>query len=245
MPAARSVVSCFSAVPSPRSLRRWAMAGLLRAGLIENDIRREQRGMLAKAFGVVTWGNVEGDYLEFGVFRGENFLTAWDIARRHGQNTMRFHAFDSFDGLPDPKLSSVDSGGEFVKGQFSSDRSVFEQNLRRAKVDTTRVTITEGFYDTSLRDTKPQELGLSSAAIVWVDCDLYSSTVDVLDFITDLLRDGSVLIFDDWYCFHSRPDRGEQRACAEWLERNPSITLVPYRDFHWGGQSFVVNRDED
>jgi hypothetical protein len=41
---------------------------------------------------------------------------------------------------------------------------------------------------------------------------------------------------------HGRPDRGEQRACAEWLAANPDISLVPYRDFHWAGRSFLVNR---
>lgn len=104
-----------------------------------------------------------------------------------------------------------------------------------------RVTIVEGFYESTIADTKPRDMGLESASIVWIDCDLYSSTILVLDFVTDLLKDGSVLVFDDWYCFRARPDRGEQQACSEWLSRNPAITLVPYRTFHWAGQSFVVN----
>jgi hypothetical protein len=65
--------------------------------------------------------------------------------------------------------------------------------------------------------------------------------VCALDFVTDLVQDGTVVAFDDWYNFRARPDRGEQRACREWLERNPAITLVPYRDFHWAGRAFVVN----
>ena len=50
-------------------------------------------------------------------------------------------------------------------------------------------------------------------------------------------------MFDDWFCFHGRPDKGEQRACREWLDANPQISLVPYRDFHWAGRSFLVNLD--
>lgn len=217
---------------------------LLRTGLVEHDFRREQREMVVSAFSLMTNSNVEGDYLEFGVFHGESFINAWDAARTHGRHTMRFYAFDSFSGLPDPALSPVDDEGEFAKGQFSSDRALFERNLRKAKVDMSRVTIVEGFYDQTLQDRARVAPDLRAAAVVWIDCDLYSSTVHVLDFVTELLRDGSVLIFDDWHCFRSRPDRGEQKACAEWLARNPHITLVPYRDFHWAGRSFVVNRND-
>lgn len=41
-----------------------------------------------------------------------------------------------------------------------------------------------------------------------------------LEFVTDLLVDGTILIFDDWFLFRGRSDRGEQRAFAEWKERH-------------------------
>jgi hypothetical protein len=227
-----------------RTLQRLTTPVLSRAGLIETHFQREQRDMLTMAFGLVAGTEVHGDYLEFGVFKGDTFADAWEQARRHGQREMRFYAFDSFAGLPDPSVSTPDTGGEFVEGQFAYGRSDFERNLRRARVDMSRVTIVEGFYEDSLRDTKPADLGLQAASVVWIDCDLYSSTVCVLDFVTEVVVDGSVLVFDDWHCFRSRSDRGQQKACAEWLERNPAITLVPYRNFHWAGTSFVVNRDD-
>ncbi len=195
--------------------------------------------MIDWAIAFAHFGKVEGDYLEFGVFRGETMINAWHAARRHGRD-MDFYAFDSFTGLPDPSLTSADTGGEFVEGEFCCDRATFEKNIRNAGVNPSRVTIVEGFYEETLGQ-KAGSFGLRRAAIVWVDCDLYSSTIHVLEFVTDLLVDGSILIFDDWHCFHSRPDKGEQRACKEWLERNAHIRLVPYRDFHWAGASFIVN----
>lgn len=225
-----------------RSIRRWAELGLTRAGLIETPHQRGQRAMLNEAFTLTGFAGVEGDYLEFGVYRGDSFINAWQSARTTGQPNVRFYAFDSFRGLPDPATSAIDRDGEFVEGQFSAARSQFERNLRAAGVDMDRVTIVEGFYESTLADSKPRDYGLESASVVWIDCDLYASTVCVLEFVTDLLQDGSVLAFDDWYCFRARPDRGEQQACSEWLSRNPGITLVPYRTFHWAGQSFVVNR---
>ena len=214
---------------------------MLRAKLLETPMERSTRDMMHNAFHLTSFSKVEGEYLEFGVYCGNSFINAWHSARLTGRNHVRFFAFDSFEGLPDPNGSAADEGGDFRQGQFSCERDAFERNLRRAGVDMSRVTVVEGFYESSLEENKPGDLGLEAASVIWIDCDLYSSTVCVLDYVTDLVRDGTVLIFDDWYCFRGRPDRGEQRACAEWLERNPGIALVPYRDFHWSGKSFLVN----
>ena len=75
-----------------------------------------------------------------------------------------------------------------------------------------------------------------------IDCDLYESTVPVLDFITDIVGQGTIIIFDDWYRFKGSTEHGEQRACKEWLERNPHITLTQY--WQQGPQSvaFLVNK---
>lgn len=224
-----------------RSLRHWAHLALARTRLADTPMASSSREMMNNAFHVTSFSKVEGDYLEFGVFWGDSFINAWHSARVTGRSDIAFYAFDSFQGLPDPTGSAPDDGGDFEAGAFSCDRAGFERNLRRAGVDLSRVTVVEGFYESSLEKNKPGDIGLDAASVVWIDCDLYSSTVCVLDYITDLVRDGTVLIFDDWYCFRGRPDRGEQRACAEWLQRNPGISLVPYRDFHWSGTSFLVN----
>jgi hypothetical protein len=85
-------------------------------------------------------------------------------------------------------------------------------------------------------------MGLKQAAVTWIDCDLYHSTVSVLNFIEPLLPDGAIVIFDDWFAYCGRPDRGKRAACAEWLARNPAISLLPYRTFQSAGQSFTVHR---
>ena len=223
--------------------RRRAERLLLRLSGNDSHFRLDQRRMADWAVSFVSFSEVQGDYLEFGVFQGAAFLNAWDYASAYGCEDMRFFAFDSFQGLPSPSPSSVDEGGEFSRGQFACDRDTLQANLRRGGVDLDRVKIVEGFFEETLTDSTRAELDLKAAAVIWIDSDLYESAVSVLEFVTPLVVDGTVLVFDDWHCFHSRPDRGEQRACAEWLERNPDIRLVHYRDFHWAGRSFIVNRD--
>lgn len=229
----------YHGVQPPRSLRLLSLplGHQIQADWSVHDNAR----MLSIAAAYVANNEVEGDYLEFGVFRGAAFTEAWHAARRNGLS-MRLHAFDSFEGLPD--VTGKDAGGEFSKGQYAAGRDEFERNLRSRGVDMDRVTITPGWFDASLTATRASELRINKAAIVWIDGDLYASTVPVLKFITNLVQQGTILCFDDWYCFKGRRDRGEQLACSEWLAANPRITLTPYRSFHWAGQSFIVQIDE-
>jgi hypothetical protein len=202
----------------------------------------ESARMIETAFGFAFNNGVRGDYLEFGVYQGRTFIDAWEAARRYQMREMRFHAFDSFAGLPEPEQH--DLGGGFWGGQFHCDRAKFEASLRRRKVDLSRVSIHEGMFDETLSGPDSlRKLGVERASVVWIDCDLYASTVPVLRALSDVVDDGTVLIFDDWYCFNGRPDRGEQRACSEWLDAHPRIRLVEYQKFHWAGASFIVNLD--
>jgi predicted O-methyltransferase YrrM len=131
----------------------------------------------------------------------------------------------------------MDGNQVFTKGQFSWSLEGFERNLKREKADLSRFQIFKGFYDTTLPKLN---LGDSQFAFVFLDCDLYSSTVPVLEFLTDKLVQGAILAFDDWYCYDS-PQKGERRAVNEWLEKNPTIELLEYNNFHWAGKSFIVN----
>jgi hypothetical protein len=82
-----------------------------------------------------------------------------------------------------------------------------------------------------LNDHTKKTLGIKQAAVVWIDCDLYESTVPALNFITDFVQTGTIICFDDFYCFRGDPNRGESKAFKEWLLRNPKITAIEYRKF--------------
>ncbi len=80
------------------------------------------------------------------------------------------------------------------------------------------------------------------AAIVFIDCDLYESTRDVLLFLKRKMIPGGVIIFDDWFCFKGNLERGEQKAFNEWLKKNPSISAIEYHKFNWRGNSFIISK---
>lgn len=204
---------------------------------LQLSLYSEQTRMLSLAFMYTASEGVPGDYAEFGVWKGRTFIEAARVAAKYGV-PRRLLAFDSFEGLPE--LGEHDRGGPFKAGEFEHSREQFEARLRRARVSPAQVTIVQGRFQQTL--ARPEEIPLARVAVAWIDCDLYESTVPVLDYLTPRLSPGSVMLFDDWFTFRASPEKGEMRACSEWLERNPGVALTPWRPFHFTGQAFIVQR---
>jgi len=64
--------------------------------------QNEKALFFRRAFDFVTDNRVRGDYHEYGCHRCRTFRMALTEARRHNLLDMKFFAFDSFEGLPDP-----------------------------------------------------------------------------------------------------------------------------------------------
>ncbi|MBN2311802.1 MAG: hypothetical protein JXR94_22680, partial [Candidatus Hydrogenedentes bacterium] len=162
-------------------------------------------------------------------------------AARRAWERMRFIGFDSFEGLPAPE--GVDAGApDLPKGKFDCSEPAVRGNIAAAGVPMEKVVTVPGWYADTLTPATREQLSLEAAAIVHIDCDLYESAKRVLDFVTPLLCEGAILIFDDWYCFKGNPDLGEQRACREWLDQNGVWTLHQYQKEGPWANSFIVGR---
>jgi len=186
-----------------------------------------------------------GDYAEFGVFKGATFQYAARCMQSVAAlRPMRFLAFDSFQGLPAP--TGIDAAGGFTssfeEGAFANSRERFVSDVAGAGVDMSRVVTVEGWFNETLTDATAEQHDIDAIAVAWVDCDLYESTIPVLDFLAPRVVSGSVIAFDDWRCFRNLPGYGQQRACREWLERNPNLALHPFISFGFHGMSFTVER---
>jgi hypothetical protein len=151
----------------------------------------------------------------------------------------RFFAFDSFAGLPEVSANELHEG--WAQGSYECSEKNFKANIEMEGVDLDKVVIVPGFYDTTLTAETKRKYNLRRAAVAHIDCDLYESTIVALNFLTDLLVQGTVLIFDDWFWYQGRPNRGEQQACREWLARNPQLELIEYWRQPPQPMSFIVN----
>jgi len=195
-----------------------------------------------KVWHYLSRNQIEGDYLEFGVWEGMSFdLSLRSAAKffpRKSDRSPRFFAFDSFQGLPKPDL--LKDGAAFQQGEYRAALECFQSNIRKA-AQGFEVQVVAGFYEQSLTEAVLSRFNLTKAAFVNVDCDLYDSTLHTLRFVTPLLRTGSVVFFDDWFFSGGDMTRGEAGACAQWLKENPNLKLVDYGIVGIMGQLFIVN----
>lgn len=204
--------------------------------LVRGD-QNPRKMAMEKIFEFVKYNQIEGDYLEFGCCGAHTFRYAHDRIRKILRSDIHMFAFDSFDGLPEPK--DIDVHPDFRKSQFSQSKKEFVSILDKHGVSRKIYTTVEGYYNKTLHEETARNIGLKKAAVVWIDCDLYESTVDVLRFITPYLQTGTVVVFDDFYCFNGDPDRGEQRALREYLDNNPTKKFQEYFQFSWAGKAFI------
>ena len=230
-----------------RSIQWIVQRSVLYTDLLPEPFLRDEKWIILNKVmrALRSWKLPPGDYLEFGVYRALSFIHAYQLAQRYGLDTMHFYAFDSFEGLPDAVHPSEEKYKHFSDGQFACSEKDFHHILSNANVNLNKITTIPGYYNESLTNSLKHQLAIQRAAVVWIDCDLYSSTVPVLDFIAEYLTTGSFLIFDDWFSFGADPEAGEMRACQEWLAHHPEFQLVEYHKFHTAGISFLVQKQED
>jgi len=122
-------------------------------------------------------------YLEFGVAGGESLK--WWI--NENQNSLsKFYGFDTFEGLPE------DWGVFFKKGDMSHNET---------RIQDDRVYMVKGLFQDTLFDftTKNREmLNSSYRKIIHMDADLYSSTLFVLSQLYPYLKQGDIILFDEF-----------------------------------------------
>jgi O-methyltransferase len=197
-----------------------------------------RKEFLRRAFHCVAFNGIEGDYAEFGCNGAMTFRLAWGAANLVDYPT-HLWGFDSFAGLPssdDPR----DDHPQWVPGTMATSAEDFRRICGEAGLPSSAYTIVEGLYETSLRPDAPGARP-ERVSVAYVDCDLYSSTREVLGFLEPRLQLGAIVAFDDYYCYAPDAPSGERLAAAEHFATG-DLRLVPYVQFGWHGMSFVVER---
>lgn len=151
--------------------------------------------------------------LEFGVAGGgslERMLRYRDVqARRLGvTKPIRVYGFDTFQGMPAAREG--DDGLPYVPGDYYAGR----EHVERYIAGYSNVQLVPGLFS----DTLPGYWSALDAAppiFVSLDCDWYSSTVEVLDELADVLPHGCVLYFDDVGINFYSTKTGQMRAIRE------------------------------
>lgn len=167
---------------------------------------------------------IEGYYFEFGSHEAKTMRMAYDTFRYLFDWT--YVAFDSFEGLP--AISPIDEQAIWQKGKLRTEERDFIELCIKHGIPRDRLITVKGFYEDTLNSETIRRFKPKRAAVAYIDCDLYESTVPVLRFLRHFLQRGTIIVFDDWNCFHGDPERGERRAFSEFLRENPGLRLEPF-----------------
>lgn len=148
------------------------------------------------ALAALNRGNVDGDFVETGAWRGGACMYARSVMNELGMKG-EVYVCDSFNGLPRPDTAKypLDEGDTHYQDEklvvpLEEVRGYFEEfNLLEG------VSFIEGWF----KDTMPvlkEKVG--PIAVLRLDGDMYQSTIEVLENLYDKVQQQGFVIVDDY-----------------------------------------------
>mmetsp|Transcript_43625 Transcript_43625/g.105790 ORF Transcript_43625/g.105790 Transcript_43625/m.105790 type:complete len:341 (-) Transcript_43625:111-1133(-) len=139
---------------------------------------------------------------EFGVGNGRSLRMTQELLPL----SIEIHGFDTFTGLPQAWHNEP-------AGTYSTGGVV-------PQMDHTNVYFHQGLFSDTLQPFLADEEKGEDAYVAYanIDCDLYTSTLDILEAFHGRLRVGSILVFDEYIC-HPTWRQDEFRAWRECCKR--------------------------
>lgn len=216
--------------------------------LLDFDVRSS---FFKTAIRFIDYELIEGDIFEFGVYTGRSLAL---LSHFHEKSKQSIHkidfnrnivGFDSFDGLPES-----DNHPRWKKNMFGINHSYHPTCKIGDKVTPETIyhlfetynlpkpNIEVGDFSYTLDCVIPSKY--KKAALVHIDCDLYESTKIVLNKISPIIQEGTLLIFDDWFNFKGNKDKGEQKAFYEYFNNQNKWGYIEYQTYATFGKSFII-----
>lgn len=204
--------------------------------------------------GLILWirefldkSNINGFYIEYGVFNGESLKDAFYALRKQ---VTKYIGLDSFVGLPELGCDIDKLGAniqpQFVKGNYQSKGYDFvKTNILSTGLDTDDLILIKGFFDESLTPQLSSDLSTienGKAAIIHLDVDLYSSTRQALEFSYPFMQTGCWLLCDDYWCYGGGSSFGTQRALKDFLKAHHDILFQEYCSYSGWSKAFLIEK---
>lgn len=145
----------------------------------------------------------DGIVAEFGVFHGKSIRL---ISEMVGLNNP-VDGFDTFTGIPE-------QWGEEEAGSYTASNEIPERVPENVRFHVGLFADTLPGYVASL--PPPEDLPVR---LVNIDCDLYQGTKEILQYLSNRIGPGSVLIFDEYLMTPTWPEdeyKAFQEACEKF-----------------------------
>jgi O-methyltransferase len=169
--------------------------------------------------------DVPGDLIETGAWRGGATIFMRALLKAYGVEDRLVWVADSFQGLPAPKDAA--DGWDFSHvEEIKVSLDQVKSNFSQFGLLDDQVRFLPGWFKDTLPSAPIQKL-----ALLRLDGDLYSSTMDVLSNLYFKVSPGGYVIIDDYYDWE--PCR---RAVHDFLRENklqPTIEKIDSRGVYW------------
>ena len=153
--------------------------------------------------------NVPGDFAETGVWRGGTTIFMRALLKLYNVTNRTVWAADSYEGMPIP-ASSTD-GHDFHSLEYLSvSLEQVKKNFAKFDLLDDQVQFIKGWFS----DTLPKS-PIKSLALLRLDGDMYSSTMDSLNNLYRKVSPGGYVIVDDYHSWESC-----KRAVTDFINSN-------------------------
>ncbi|WP_239346276.1 TylF/MycF family methyltransferase [Frankia sp. Cj3] len=142
-------------------------------------------------------GQIPGDLIETGVWRGGSCILMRGILAAHGITDRTVWVADSFAGLPepDPQRYPADAGDRHhTVPELAVSLTEVKENFRRYGLLDDQVRFLPGWFSDTLPGAPIEQL-----AVMRLDGDMYSSTIEALRALYPKLVEGGFCIIDDYW----------------------------------------------
>jgi O-methyltransferase len=156
--------------------------------------------------------NIEGDFVEAGVWRGGACILAHNIFKT-ASSTKKVWVFDSFEGLPKPdaeKYPSDAGDAHWTIPELSVSLEQVQANFRIFNELDNSVEFVKGWFKDTMPDNK-----IKTISVLRLDGDMYESTIEPLEFLYPKISKGGYCIIDDY-----TPKYGAFNAVNHYREKH-------------------------
>jgi O-methyltransferase len=168
--------------------------------------------------------NVPGDFIETGVWRGGMTIFMRALLNLRGVTDRTVWVADSFEGLPP---STDQDGGDWSECRYlKASLEEVKNNFARFGLLDDQVQFLKGWFSDTLPAAPIERL-----AILRLDGDLYSSTMDALKSLYHRVSPGGYVIVDDYYSWPAC-----RKAVTEFLAENKvkaNIERIDWTGAYW------------
>ena len=205
----------------------------------QNRRQLEKFKFFINSFDFLNDSQIYGDYLEFGIHKARTFRMALSCARFYNIKDISFHAFDSFEGLPDFGDALIE---QWQPKELCTTVDQFMSLINNHGLYLENIECHKGFYEDSLNEELNNSMINSKAMMITVDCDFYQSAVSVFEFIEPFLQHGTVIYLDDVFAGFTDSSKGGTLQAFREFEQISSFNFIPHQHIGWWGRSFIAKK---